>query len=238
MSDTVLKDSYGYRLGDVMLAVQRGNVHGSKVVWKFGHSSSITTSIEDIWTGDGEYPFPSTAEYLSIVSDSSDTVEIGIQGLDENYDEIVEVVTLTGTTPVQTTNKFMRVNRAYNNDGVNLSGDIAVSHMSNIVAYIHASDNQTLQAIYTIPNGYTGYLFKGMVSTSKGKDVQIMFKFRLFGKVFRISETFGLYESAYEADRPYLPMPEKTDLKVSAISSSSGTDVSAQFGILLIKNQL
>ena len=74
--------------------------------------------------------------------------------------------------------------------------------------------------------------------TSKGKDAQITFKFRLLGKVFRISETFGLYESSYEADRPYLPMPEKTDLKVSAISSSSGTDVSAQFGILLIKNQL
>ena len=75
-----------------------------------------------------------------------------------------------------------------------------------------------------------------MASAGKLKDVQIFFKFRLFGKIFRLAETFGLYQSSYEAERPYLMFPEKTDVKVVATSSSSGTDVSAQFGVLLIKN--
>ena len=231
-----LSDFKGHAIEQIFLETQMGQVNDAQVVWKFGRSVDITTSTRDVWQHNSEYVFPSSASTLSVVSSGADTQEITIEGLDSDYNAITESINITGTTPVTTTNSFIRVNRAYNSNGTDLVGNVSISSGANLLAYIQSSTNQTLQAIYTVPSGYTAYLFRGMASTSKGKDAQITFKYRLFNKAFRVSETFGLYESSYEAERPFLPMPEKTDLKVSAISSSSGTDVSAQFGLLLMKN--
>ena len=231
-----LSDFKGHAVEQLLLEAQMGQINDAYVVWKFGRSTDITTSTLDVWQHNSEYVFPISASTLSAVSTTADTTEITIEGLDADYNTILETINLNGITPVVTTNSFIRVNRAYNSNGADLTGNVSISDGANLLAYIQSSTNQTLQAIYTVPAGYTAYLFKGMASTSKGKDAQITFKYRLFGKAFRVSETFGVFETIYEADRPFLPMPEKTDLKVSAISSSSGTDVSAQFGLLLLKN--
>lgn len=240
-----LVDAFGYGFDNLELAVQRGIVKDSFIVWKFGRNELVNTDETDIWIGGGSgttYIFPSTSGVVSIASNNiGDTsINITIEGLDSNWDIASETISTDasdGTTPVAGSTSFIRVNRAYNSNGINLLGNVTCSIGGSAVAYIPSGVNQTLQSIYSIPAGYTGYLFKGMASTSKGKDAQIFFKFRLFGNVFRTAETFGLYQSSYEGNRPYLPFPEKTDLRVSAISSSSSTDVHAGFGLILIKGK-
>ncbi len=234
-----LSDFKGQPVEQLFLETQMGQVQGASVEWKFGYNTIVGTTEEDIWEQGGLYPFPTSASTLSVVSTANDTMEIFIDGLDADFNRVSETITLTGVTPVITTNSYLRVNRAYNNNGTPKAGAITFTHaISGIIASIPIGSEQTLQALATIPSGFTAYLFQGMASVGKGKDAQIFFKYRLLDKVFRISETFGLYESTYEAKRPFIVLPEKTDLKVSAITSVSATQVSAQFGILLLNNSI
>lgn len=232
-----LSDFKGHAIETVLLETQMGQVPDAFVIWKFGKSDVIGTSESDVWEQGGLYTFPTSAVQLSVVSSSINDVQtLEIDGLDADYNRVIETVTLNGTTPATTVNSFIRLNRAYNSNGVALDGNITISHGADVIGTIPVGNEQTLQAVATIPAGYTAYLFQGMASTGKNKDAQIYFKFRLFGGVFRMSETFGLFQNTYEASRPFIPMPEKTDVRVSAISSSAGTNVSAQFGLLIMKN--
>lgn len=234
---TSLSDFKGQPIEQLLLETQMGQVVGASVIWKFGQNSAVGTSEVDIWSNGTAYSFPSTAATLDLVSTNlADTSEIAVVGLDANYTEIIEFITLTGTTPVTTANQFLRVNRAYNNSGTPLIGTVTASQGANVLAEIQLFNEQTEQAIYTVPANHTAYVFKGMASTGKGKDAQIYFKIRQQSKVFRTYETFGLYQNTYDSDRPFLPISEKSDIKVSAVSSSAGTPVSAQFGILLLNN--
>ena len=83
-----------------------------------------------------------------------------IEGLDANYHEQTETVTLTGTSAVTTTNTFIRVFRMTYEDGANVGTITArtVSASGTVVAQIDVGYAQTLMAVYTIPAGHTGYL--------------------------------------------------------------------------------
>ena len=234
-----LTDKFNQNYQELFLEVQMGHVEGASIVWKFGRNEAVGTSEVDIWCAESLYTFPTVAGTLTIEStEVADTQDITIQGLDGDYNEVVETIALTGTTPASGTSSFIRVNRAYNSNGTEHTGNIIIKRDTTVVAHIMAYSQQTLQSIYTVPAGYTGYLFKGNASAGKLKDAQLFFKVRPFGGVFVMAETFGLYQNTYEAVRPFIPITEKADVKVSALSSSAGTDVSAQFGILLLKDEL
>lgn len=83
----------------------------------FGRNSSPTTSYTDIWAQAIVRTLPSSAVILGASSsDANDTSAgtgartIKIVGLDSNYEEIEETITLNGQTKVETTNSFLRVN--------------------------------------------------------------------------------------------------------------------------------
>ena len=64
---------------------------GHLFVQKFGSNNAVAGS-EDVWTGGGTYPWPSTAEELEIGSTSANDTSNGthartvnVQGLDENW---------------------------------------------------------------------------------------------------------------------------------------------------------
>lgn len=141
-------------------------------VTKFGANFDIDSGTvpEDIWTGGGLYPFPTASSTLSVVSSSTEdasggtgATKIRIFGLDDNYDQINETVTLTGTTPVVTSQSFYRVNRMYiigtvGSNGANV-GNITVTHTpAGVISRIDANEGQTLQAVYTVPRDYYGHI--------------------------------------------------------------------------------
>lgn len=228
---------------NVYLDVARDAISNSKIVHKFGANFDIDqgTDPESVWTGGGVYPWASLSSAQTIYclsTSASDTTTLTIEGLDANYDEISETVTLTGLTAVTTTNQFLRVFRmAY--DATNV-GDIearVTSASGTIVAQIDAGYAQTLMSVYTIPAGHTGYLVALDATIDGTKTCQMLMYHRLAGKPFRIAhiaETEGHYR--YDFTAP-LTVPEKTDIDIR-IDNVSGNDarVTANFDIVLIRD--
>jgi len=134
---------------------------GSFFIRKFGRNDDIDTGPEDIWDGGGLYSWPTAAAATTIVSSSVNDAAAGtgirtarVFGLDTNFLEIQEDVTLNGTTPVALSNQYLRVYRAYGLTFGSLEtndGNIDVLHGATVLARISAQRGQTLMALYTIP---------------------------------------------------------------------------------------
>ena len=223
--------------------VVRGAIPNALSVHKFGANFDIDQADdpESIWTGGGLYPWASlsTAQTIYCLSTSaSDTTTLTIEGLDANYNQQSETVTLTGTTAVTAANTYIRVFRM-TYDATNV-GDITArvtSGTGTVVAKIDAGYAQTLMAVYTIPAGYTGYLTTLDATIDGTKTCQMLMYHRLSGKPFRIAhvaESEGHYR--YDFNAP-LKLPEKTDVDIR-VNEVSGNDarVTANFDIVLIKD--
>jgi len=231
------------------LQIAKGEIAGHSFVSKFGQNEDIGTgAFEDIWDGGGTYPYPTngTAPITHLYSTvGGDTQTIEVQGLDINGALTVQSKTLTGTTVVALDTPLWRIFRMKNIDASDNAGVIHASTATKTVSYaqIGVGNNQTLMALYTIPAGKTGYLFHGtasIVGLNRAYSLDSHFYIRPFGTVFQLKQTFGLSSdgSSY-LSRDYLfplVISEKSDIKVSAISSSAGGVMNATFDLLLIDN--
>lgn len=228
-----------------LLDVARGLRPDASIIHKFGANFDIDTGTtpESVWTGGGLYPwdeFDSAQTLYCISTSASDTSTMTIQGLDENYQQQTETVTLTGTSAVSTTNTFIRVFRMQYNHGSSNVGTITArvdSGTGTVVAQIDAEFGQTLMAVYTVPAGYTAFLLAGDMTINAFRDVQLKFFIREFGSPFRIAhmaETRGVYR--YDFPAP-LPIPEKSDLDVRIDDVSlSNSRCTANFDLVLMRN--
>lgn len=244
---------------DFLLEVAKGNVEGHSFINKFGHNPAADSG-EDIWGGGGLYSFyPDTAESMSITStvagdDSGSTGawEVVVYGLDSNWLEINEMVTLSGVDTVALSNLYVRVFRAVVHTagatGFN-EGIITVFDTSgSIGAYINIDDGQTQQAIYTIPGNKTGYFIKGYVAlanTNKnGEDGEFQWLMRqrnsgngawnVQGQVglVNIGSSFWIYEYGVPAG----PIPPMTDMRIRQSDASATMNSTAGYDLLLIEN--
>ena len=105
----------------VLLA--RGHLAGATSVHKFGAATNIDTTLAPVTTS-GTYQTPTSAVQLEVVSDSSNdngttsplgtgATQVTVQGLTDWDTETTETVTLNGTTPVATSNTWLRVYRMW-----------------------------------------------------------------------------------------------------------------------------
>lgn len=224
------------------LHVKRGYVQGHEHVHKFGYNTSVTTSATLIWNGGGLYPYPTSAAPLGVVGTSTtDNSEITVIGLDADYNEVSNIVTLNGTTTVTTSASYLRAYRAFVSDDKEPAGDVAIRHSGSVVAKITSGENQTLMATYTIPAGYTGYftqLVIGGATELANKYLTIRLRFREPGGVFRTQAKYTIAAQTFEESFDFpLVIPEKTDVDIVGQSSSGTMQTTAMFDILLIKNE-
>jgi hypothetical protein len=226
------------------LQVSRGLVTGARNVFKAGYNPSIANNTEEsIWSHSVAYPWASwgAGGTLSCVSSSaSDTGTLYITGLKaSDWTEVTELVTMTGTTPVVTTNSFIRINSlSYSGSDTNV-GEIHTYRNGGVVGYVGAGEGQGQMAQYTVPAGYTAYLLNGSANIGKGNDGFGKFKYRIYGGSFQTAITFLLFQSTfdYTFDAP-LALPEKTDLDVTLLASVSGTAAGCAYSLILIQNVL
>ena len=132
-------------------------------------SINNTGTVWDI--DDTLYPWSAFASAGTLTVDRANAGDankiITIVGLDVNYNQISENVTLTAATGNATTNSFIRVYRAYMHNGSATNvGNIDIKKSTTIVARITANKGQTLMGVYTVPSGYTAYLTQGVMSVS------------------------------------------------------------------------
>lgn len=242
------------------LAVMKGQVPGHSTVDKFGENPEIDTGTvpEDVWEYGGEYIYDATGTdpIASIVSDSAlDTQDIEITGQDINRNEVVQTITITGTTRKALDYPLWRVYRMANvaNEGNDVNGTIYcytgtgnVPAPAEIRAIIDDGNNQTLMALYTIPLGKVGFLYRGEFSMSRSRTsgaVQCAYYSRRLGKVFRVKKRVDITNqgtSTYQDRRSFpdvIPSGSDIKLRVEGVSANN-SGVSATFDIMLIDEDL
>ncbi len=228
------------------IKISRGQVKGVIPVHKFGAVNSLSTSTTGtIWdVNDTIYPWESwsTATFPVVSSTSASDVgkKITIVGLDGNYNLVEAEVTLTAQNGNTNTQNFIRIFRAYVSSGTTNVGNINITVSNVVVCRITAGYGQTLMTVYTIPAGYTGYLYKGTCSAQSGADGTGNMFVRYYGQSsFRIAHTFEVVGSGaqYEYTFSFPPeIPEKSDIDVRITTRSNNGRYTSAFDLLLVKN--
>jgi hypothetical protein len=245
-----------------MLAVAAGQIPGWSVVRKFGQNPAIQAAVPaDIWEygvtlGAEKYTFSAdgVADIDTVSSSSAaDTViQITVQGLDINGNESSEDVILNGQNKVPLVTPLWRVNRMFNSNATATAGNVycyvdgaitdgVPNDDTTVRGYFSIAEQQTLQAIYTIPNGKRGYIVGREISLFKvggaSASADITVQAKEFGKVRRTQAQFDLIStgssvSNYNPPAP-APQPGKTDIIPSALVSANNIGITAAYTILL-----
>ena len=227
------------------LQVSRGLVAGHKRVFKFGFNGDIDTNIEDIWDGGGVYTYQSSAVAMTVTSGGGATdngVQVTVQGLDASYNEVSEAVTLAGSGTATTTQTYLRVYRAFVSGSQEPTGDITIANGGTTYAKVLDGEHQTLMALWTVPAGYTAYLLQTDITAfteQNNKFAVVWVQTRELDGVFRTQDKFALVENTHHQQYQVpLPIPEKTDIRIRAIGSSSSANIelSAGLDIIYIEN--
>lgn len=226
------------------LNIARGLVKGTNYIHKFGAVPSMSNNTTGtIWDVNNTlYPWNAlaSASVLTIEANTADNdIAVTIFGLDANYNEINETVTIAAGAAT-TTNSFIRVFRAFASAQNTNNIDIKVS--STVVARITAGFAQTLMSVYTVPAGYTGFLLQGTMSAQSGADATGNMFVRYFGQSsFRVGHSFEVSGAGgqylYKFGVP-IAIPEKSDIDVRITTRSNNGRFTAAFDMILIKTGL
>ena len=227
------------------LQVSRGLIDGHKRIFKFGHNPEIQDVEETIWDGGGIYTYPSSAVAMTVTSGAGATdndVQVNVGGLDADYNEVNETVTLAGSGTATTTQTFLRVNRCFIAGSTAPTDDVTVANGGTTYAQITNGENQTLMTVWTVPAGYTAYLLAldaTAFTEQNNKVATLRYLTRELNGVFRVKNKFDLFQAAFHQN--YItpePISEKTDIEFRAVATSSNADlrVAASMDILYIEN--
>ncbi len=207
----------------------------------------------------------------SDASDGAAPVTITVEALDANWNPVTIVQALgatvgaTGsalTTQIGTTT-LMRVNRAYVSSTVPALGNIYINDdnvdtgpdgvpdniLTSLVTTIAIGENQTLQACYSVPNNFTGFLTQSctttLINSSTDSSIVYRMRFAVNGGPSRTQDYYELHEpsvgdgGASTRCKQYstpVPFAEMTDIELTAVSSAANAAAAGSFDLILIKN--
>lgn len=177
-----------------LIEVNKGNIAGHSLVHKFGWRGNASTSQAHLWNNPvagTDMIFPTVAETFDVVSaDAADDAagaggrKVLIAGLDANFQEVSEEITMDGLTPVTTLQEFIRITRAYVTDcgtyGGTNAGIITISgtDSGNNYGFLETEEAQTQNTQYCVPAGKTAYMLKASITTEANKPASFSFHHR------------------------------------------------------------
>lgn len=247
-------DAIMVRSRDAEFDIAAGRMQGVSIVNKFGKNPDVDTGTvpEDIWENGGLYSgFNAVAaEICQVFSSSASDAAAGVGaitvrviGLDANYVEQSETVTLNGLTPVDTVGSYIRIHTAsVQSSGSSLFnvGTITVRQKvttANVFLFMLAGTNQTNSSGYTVPAGKTAYMrhITAAVRSTASSTIDGAIYSRGFNMAPRLRRPFTLSLNAPLIDTIYggLVFTEKTDL-ILRITASSGSNIEIVGGYDLI----
>jgi len=217
-----------------------------KFVRKFGTHDDVDSNTinEAIWSyADvaGDYIFPSDAGEIMYISSNNDndTMPIRVQGLDENFKEKEQTITLQGQTKLTLDGTWSRINRVFNDDTNDVAGNVFVYTVgdetdgepdtpSTVKGIIENGHNQTMQAVYTVPINNLFHLSSYHLScdakvSNVTANLTLKLVVRLKGSVFRTQEIIAVSNSSpsvIKLDMP-LPIPGGSDVMFQVVSSTN-----------------
>lgn len=233
------------------LELARGTISGQKSDGIIGVDNSIGTTSQIVGLIDSGplYEYQTSAQNLEILSgDTADTSSgtgartVLVEGLDDNYEEQSETVTLNGTSTVPLTKQYLRTNRITVKTAGSLEANkgqiiLRLSGAGVIQSLIEATINVSRISVYTVPADKTAYLWSTNVSTGKGKDIDAVLSVRGFEGLFIEVIEIPIYQSANPS--PFIipsKIPEKSDIQIKVVSSNPNTSVFVSISLQLIDN--
>lgn len=246
---------------DFFLEITEGLIEKWEHVNKFGRNANVGTATtpEDVWHGGSNYTghptsyTPETVEAFS--SDANDTSAgtgartLEIFGLRTSTSEeyTSETITLSGVTPVASTNTWWRVNRAIvrsagtsgHNEGILTVRPTTTT--AAVMAQLPATYNQTQIMAWTVPANRVAYLkrFRCSITRASGAAGSATISFRVredetqpFRSEFVYeAQTGGPVSVGYDV-MTFLPAGADVKVRVDAVSDN-GTIVDAQVDFIL-----
>ena len=143
------------------------------------------------------------------------------------------------TTPVVSAFHFMRVNQVILLDGEN-AGNITITRGASTLGYIAIGEGISQACQYTVPAGYSLYLFRINVNSATANPNKYI-RYRNVtrtkeGRVIRIARaTSATSEVTYDRQIPFR-IDECTYFEFEAQSSSSDNEVAIFIECVLLKN--
>lgn len=252
-----------------LIQVDRGKIAGATMVHKFGANPSVSTTLVPV-TISGNYQTPTTVQSLEILSANAADTALGIGartvkviGLNATGEEISEIVTMNGTTPVPLTKQFLRVYRMYVFESGTYATQTTPSHLGIITlrsagagptwAIINVvtggfGAGQTEIGAYTTPKDTTCLLLSKTMSVDSIRSADLYFfqrpgilnttapyqAMRIVEKHIGLTGVFGV-GIANDALNIF---PELTDIGFLAKSTSGTAAISAEFDLLCLNNNV
>ncbi len=242
-------------LQDEDLKIAMGVYPGVSSVNKFGHNPAVASGgTEEIWDGSAAYVFPATALMTKLSQTTDQTAMRGqtihVEGLDANYAAVDQNVVLNAsltTTAVTLATPLIRVNRMSVHSAIVGDSPIRLHNDAEGQDYavILVPDNQTEQAIYTVPAGFTAYMTSYYAAhlpttgqTFTSLFVKLLKRDNAQGHAPRLVHELGLAADGHIPHEfsPYIQFTEKTDIYLEATTVGSAADVIGGFDLILVKN--
>lgn len=220
-----------------------------KSLTKFGRSVQVQTTASTIMTlptGTFNETYVSTNIIDTISSSSSaDTQTVTVEGHTISGSDLTFVVqntTLMGQNKVTLATPLARMTRLYNTGSTNFAGVVYGYEDQSIMSGVPQTDskvhlmvpigtNQSEKASTSVSSTdywiITSYYASLLNKTAAFADVQL--QVRRFGSVFRTQADIGVSSGGGVSQlvfNPYLIAPANSDIRLIAIASANGTDVS------------
>jgi hypothetical protein len=223
-------------------AVALDKSFGNSVRNIFGYNAAIPATFVPAWELATAYPYPTAATTMTLRWNTADAgYTILIKGLDANYDEIQETITLTATPVTQTTqNEYLRINDlitvatpggAYGDPDNNI--DLTNAANTATYARIRGGEGKNQASIYTVPRGYQFALLRISAFCASANLNNRTLAFRNVarlktGVILRVAQTEFLEQMIIDRQVPFV-YDECTDIEFQ-LKGSAGTQFIGVFG--------
>ena len=236
-------------------AVTEADVLNAYLIDKSGATESLGTSantMSTVWGGAGLYPwatFTGSGAKIYIKSVTNDPKVQGksvtIEGLDSNYDILIETVTLhptDTTTPVSTVNNFYRTNRMYltgvNNNSLPHDYNIELRYGSSsgtIIGQLNAPWGRGQNCFYTVPRGYEGFVLSINGNSGKQDEITSSLWFHPYGGTWTLQKSFKFISGMFDHNfRTPLRILEKSDIEIRAFALVESSRIGTEFQMLIL----
>ncbi len=254
VGDTFQVINLAERARDFFIESTKGNIIGQETGNNFGQNLVVGTTEEDIQSQGGILVFLESAEFISIVSsDTTNDILLGanatsvlIEGLDENFTAISEVVNLSATI-TNTTNQYIRINKM----SVNKVGNYTVSNAGTITGTsatsltvqieIPVGAGRSKTTHFTVPAGQNLIITTFRVTMDTGKTIDIAAKIREnadditppVNPVITIRDLKGLSTPTSGISLGNFKFNEKTDIWVTGVTSVGTSQIEVNYDFVL-----
>lgn len=255
---------------DVVLATDYLTAVSLRLIPGVTHAS-LAAEVDDVdtgdppitvWSGPGLYPWQAAAYSLEVLSSDANDTSAGsgmqtlvVIGLDENWLEQIEVVSMNGVTPVAVPGQWLRINRmvgatagaTLTNEGV-ITAQVASG--GDVQAIILPEKSLAAQAVYTVPDGKSALFLSSLNDIIKGSGSGTQAEIGIYtrandivGRPFIQGIDQGLSSTGTSAIIQPVPvatlLPPKTDIEIRVLSvGSNGTSVGSAFSVILYDNSI